>query len=318
MAVPVTSLPYPKLNRPFARRRRLVRGRRRGGQLPWLLVVPAAVLVFVMHYVAVAAGAWYAFTNWNGISASAKFIGLENFSKLVNDPTARGALVHTLELAGAFVITVNVIGLCLALALNRTLKTRNFIRLVFFMPMVISPLATAYIWQYIYEYPTGPLDSLLHSLGLGALAGDWLGTPSLALWAVWAVIVWQYSGLAMVMYLAGLQGIPEEFDEAAKVDGASGFFRFRKVTLPQLAPAMTIAGTYFLINGLRVFDQVIALTYGGPVNSTQTLATEVYFESFVSGQFGYGASFALVMTVLIASVAFIQIAILRRREARLM
>lgn len=307
--------------RPPLRTRRPIRKRRqkRGGprQVPWLLALPAGILVFLAHYAAVAAGAWYAFTNWNGLTAGARFIGLGNFSTLLHDQTARGALLHTLELAGAFVVAVNIIGLCLALALNTALKTRNFIRTLFFMPVVISPLATAYIWQFIYQYPSGPLDKFLHTIGLGALAADWLGDPSIALWAIWGVVVWQFAGLAMLMYLAGLQGIPEELDEAARVDGATALSRFRRVTLPLLAPATTIAATFFLINGLRIFDQVMALTNGGPVNATQTLATEVYFETFISGQFGYGAAFALVMTVLIAVAATVQLAILRGRETRL-
>jgi raffinose/stachyose/melibiose transport system permease protein len=279
--------------------------------------VPAGILAFLAHYVAVAAGAWYAFTDWNGVGGHAKFVGLDNFRQIFSDPTARGAFVHTIELALAFVVAVNVVGILLALALNKALKTRNFIRTLFFMPVVISPLATAYIWQFILGY-NGPLNTYLHNIGLGGLAHDWLGTPGLALWSIWLVIVWQFAGLAMIMYLAGLQGIPDELEEAGKVDGATALFRFRKVTLPLLAPATTVAVTYFLITGLRVFDQVIALTYGGPINSTQTLATEVYFETFVSSRFGYGAAFALLMTLLIAIAAFTQLTILRGREARMM
>ena len=302
-----------------AARRRGRLSRTPGGprQVPWLLIVPAGILTFLVHYAAVAAGGWYGFTDWDGVSAEANFIGLGNFREIFTDPTARAALEHTVTLAVAFVVAVNVIGLGLALALNRALKSRHFIRALFFMPVVVSPLATAYVWQFILGF-NGPLNTFLRNIGLDGLAHDWLGTPGLALWAIWAVLVWQFAGLAMIMYLAGLQGIPEELDEAGRIDGASGWFRFRKVTLPLLAPATTIALTFFLIAGLRVFDQVIALTYGGPINSTQTLATEVYFVTFVSGRFGYGAAFALILTVLIVLVSFAQLAILRGRESRMM
>jgi raffinose/stachyose/melibiose transport system permease protein len=285
-------------------------------RVPWLLLVPGALITFLIHYVAVAAGAWYAFTDWNGLTATADWVGLDNFREIFRDPSARGALVHTLVLAGAFVVVVNVVGLWLALGLNRALKTRNFIRALFFAPVVMSSLAVAYIWQFIFDY-RGPLNQFLRFIGLESWQQAWLGSPRYALWTIFVVLVWQFAGLTMVMYLAGLQGIPEELDEAAAVDGASTLYRLRKVTLPLLAPATTVAVTFTLINGLRVFDQVIALTGGGPVDASETLATQVYKQTFVHGRFGYGAAFALVLTALIAVAALIQLAVLRRRETRL-
>jgi raffinose/stachyose/melibiose transport system permease protein len=299
-------------------RRLAVRRARKGPErrIPWLLLLPAAILAFLIHYVAVGAGAWYAFTDWNGLTAHATWIGLGNFREIFNDAAARGALLHTIELAFAFVVVVNVVGVALALSLNRALKTRNFIRALFFAPVVMSSLAVSYIWQFIFDY-RGPLNQLFRFVGLDSWQQAWLGSPRFALWTIFIVLVWQFAGLTMVMYLAGLQGIPEELDEAAAVDGASMLFRFRRVTLPLLAPATTVAVTFTLINGLRVFDQVIALTGGGPVTSSETLATQVYKQTFVNGRFGYGAALALVLTVLIAIVSFVQLAFLRAREARL-
>ena len=129
-------------------------------------------------------------------------------------------------------------------------------------------------------------------------------------------MVWQFSGLAMVLYLAGLQGISDEVYEATLIDGASAWFRLRKVVLPLLAPAVTVSATITLILGLRVFDQVIELTGGGPVGATETLATQIYEQTFVVGRFGYGAAFALILTVLIATLALAQLALLRRNEGR--
>jgi len=287
-----------------------VRGGPRRVSILW--VVPALVLVLAVHYIAVGAGAWYAFTDWNGVG-KAHYIGLENFREILRDDEARGALVHTLVLAFTFVAAANAIGLALALALNRTLKSRNFLRALFFAPVVMAPLAVSYIWQFIFDY-NGPLNTLFGAVGLDSWQQGWLGSPTWALWTVFVVMVWQFSGLTMVIYLAGLQGVPEELDEAAAVDGAGMFYRLRRVTAPLLAPAFTVALTLTLINGLRVFDQILALTGGGPVGASETLATQVYKQTFVNGRFGYGAAIALVLTVLIAVFALVQLTVLRARE----
>lgn len=283
--------------------------------MSFLWVVPALALVLAVHYIAIGAGAWYAFTDWNGLT-HARYIGLGNFRQIFRDPAARGALEHTLVLALAFVAASNAIGLALAVGLNRTLKSRNFIRALFFAPVVMSPLAVAYIWQFIFAYD-GPLNSLLGGVGLGSWRQAWLGSPTWAIWAIFLVLVWQFSGLTMIIYLAGLQGVSDEVQEAAAVDGATTFYRFRRVTLPLLAPAVTIALTLTLINGLRVFDQIIALTNGGPYYATETLTTQIYQQTFVDGRFGYGAATALMLTVIITIFALAQLGVLRAREKRL-
>lgn len=285
-----------------------------GVPLWWALPGIGFVVVFI--YVTFAAGAWYAFTDWNGVSAAAKWVGIANFREIFSDPAARGALWHTLELTAAFVVVVNVIGLGLALALHRTVRTRNLLRALFFAPVVLSPLAVSYIWQFIFAY-TGPLNHFLGAIGLHAWEKAWVGDPHWALWTIFVVMVWQFAGLAMTLYLAGLQTIPEELDEAAAVDGASTWFRLRRVTLPLLAPALTISITLMTISGLRVFDQVVGLTAGGPANASETLATQLYEQGFVNGRFGYGAAFGLVLTLLVALVSITQVVVLRRREARL-
>lgn len=295
------------------------RGTGRGltaGAIPLWWALPGIAFVVAFIYVTFVAGAWYSFTDWNGVSASAKFVGLDNFREIFNDPVARGALWHTLELTAAYVVVVNVIGLGLALALHRTVRSRHPLRALFFAPVVLSPLAVSYVWQFIFAY-NGPLNHLLSSVGLHSWVKDWVGDPTWALWTIFVVMVWQFVGLAMTLYLAGLQGIPEELDEAAAVDGASTWFRLRRVTLPLLAPAMTISITLMTVNGLRVFDQVLGLTGGGPANASETLATQVYEQGFTNGRFGYGAAFGVILTVLVAVVSIAQVIVLRRREARL-
>jgi raffinose/stachyose/melibiose transport system permease protein len=262
----------------------------------WLFALPAAIFLLLFHFAADVSGATYAFTDWNGISAGANFIGLKNFSSILS--SSAGPLAHTVELAVTFVVLVNLLGLLLALGLNRVIKSRHVLRVLYFAPVVMSPLAISYVWQYVLSYQ-GPLNELLGAVGLGGEQRAWLGSPAFAIWAVLVVLVWQYTGLAMIIYLAGLQNIGEELEEAAVVDGAPVWMRFRRITLPLLAPAIGVAVTLTLILGLRVFDQVIALTDGGPVGATSTLATTVYQQTFVAGRFGYGAALALVLAVLV-------------------
>lgn len=295
-------------------RRRFRKGTVRS--VPWILVVPAGLLVFAMHYVAVGAGAWYAFTNWSGETAHADFVGLANFKRILTDPEGYGSLGHTLLLAFSFLVLVNSIGLVLALGLRRGVKARNPIRALFFAPVVVSPLAVSYVWQFILT-ENGPLNDGLRAIGLGRAALDWLGSPTFALWAVLVVMVWQFTGLAMIFYLAGLEGIPRDLDEASLVDGATPVRNFLHVTLPLLAPSFTVSLTFTLILGLRAFDQVVALTGGGPLNASATLATEVWKQTWVFGQFGYGAALSLVLTVVILVFVSAQTVILRARESRL-
>jgi raffinose/stachyose/melibiose transport system permease protein len=294
------------------------RGKRKrvrvGPPLQWAL--PAAALTFAVHFLSVGSGAIYAFTNWNGTSPRAKWIGLENFREFWATESVRGALANSLGLALLAVVLSNCIGLALALGLNRTLRTRNFLRAVFFLPVVLSPLAVSYVWQYIFD-PFGPLNESLGSVGMASFSRAWLAERYWAQAAILVVMVWQYSGLAMAFYLAGLQGIPDEIEEAAAVDGASTLQRFRHIVLPLLAPAMTVSITLITIWSLRVFDQVLALTGGGPAEASETLATQVFKQTFVAGRFGFGAALALVLTLLVMVVSVLQLIILRRSEKRM-
>lgn len=298
-----------------ARKPRRRHNSRRIRRFPWITAVPAVALVLGVWIIPTVFGAWYAFTDWNGISVDANFVGFENFQRIVAARETRGALLNTLILGAAFLVLTNIIGLLLALGLNRTVKSRYILRSVFFLPVVLSPLAVGYMFQFVFDF-RGLINELLRVIGLEAWRTAWLGSPDWALWAILVVMVWQYSGLTMVLYLAGLQGIPIELEEAAAVDGASLWMRFRRITLPLLAPSLTVSLTLTLIIGLRVFDQVLALTGGGPVNATETLATQVWRQSFVNGRFGYGAAFALVLVGLVAALAVVQLILLRRQEEK--
>jgi raffinose/stachyose/melibiose transport system permease protein len=270
----------------------------------WWWALPGIVLVIAIHYVATAIGGFFAFTDWSGIG-DFSWVGLDNFIKIFQDPSKVAALGNTLFLAFASVILSNVAGLALALGLNRGLKSRYVLRVLFFMPVVLSPLAVSYIWKFIFDF-NGPINLTLRAIGLEEFAKPWVADPAWAIWTVLIVIVWQNTGFAMVIYMAGLAAVPLEIEEAAAIDGANLRQRFWHVTLPSIRPAVAIATTLGIVNGLRVFDQIMALTAGGPAGATETLATQVYKQSFSLGNFGYGAALALLLTLIILAFAIVQ------------
>jgi raffinose/stachyose/melibiose transport system permease protein len=308
VATPVAKGPLPR-----TRTRAATRRYRLAPPLTWL--IPGLLFLLSAHYAAVIAGGWYAFTDWNGLSPP-NFVGLRNFQQIFNDSAARLAFFNTIFLAVIFVVAVNLIGLSLALALHRAVKSRNVLRSAFFAPVALSPLAVSYIWQFIFSFQ-GPLNVALQWIGLGAVQRPWVADPAAAIWSIFVVMVWQFSGLMMMFYLAGLHSIPDDVDEAAAVDGAGPFSLVWHVTLPLLAPAVTISLTFSAILGLRVFDQVIALTNGGPAGVTETLATQVYKQTWALGRFGYGAAFALLLSSFVAIIALGQLVVLRGREQRM-
>jgi raffinose/stachyose/melibiose transport system permease protein len=258
-------------------------------------------------------GSFRAFTNWNGMTQSAPFTGLDNFKTFFSDQEALAGLQHTVELALVIPLAQNGIGLLLALALNSGLKTRLLLRLLFFVPVVLITVVVAFTWQYIFT-PDGPLDSGLSAIGLGGLQQDWLGDPNLVLWSVAFAATWQYVGYSMVIFLAGLQGVPAELYEAAALDGAGAWHRFWSVTFPGIAPATTVNIMLTLIGTLKIFDVPFAMTGGGPGYASNTLATFVFGRAFTDGEYGYGTAVGLVMTVMVVVISLTVLRWLRRSE----
>jgi raffinose/stachyose/melibiose transport system permease protein len=255
----------------------------------------------------------YAFTNWNGLDPHTSFVGLANFRRMMQDEQVLAAIPTTLLLAACIVVLKIGLGLLLALALNRQLRTRGVLRTVFFLPVILTPVIMSFVWKYIYGN-TGALNQLIAGIGLPGLREPWLGTPHLALASIIVVSTWQTAGLAMVIFLAGLQGVPRELVEAAMLDGASAWHCFRHITLPMLAPAITVNAVIALIHGLRIFDQVYVLTEGGPGYATETIATAIYKIAFEFAEYGYGSSLSLVFSLVVAAVVFTTAWLLRRRE----
>jgi raffinose/stachyose/melibiose transport system permease protein len=232
---------------------------------------------------------------------------------MLDDPDALQAVWHTLLIAVAITIVQNGIGLLLALGVNTMIKSRNVLRVLLFAPAVITPIVTAYLWRNLLG-PDGAINSLLGAVGLGSLRQDWLGDPDLALWMIVLVVVWQFAGYSMVIFLAGLQSVPREIYEAAAIDGSGAFRRFWSIIRPLLAPAITINLMLSIIGGIKLFDQVYALTGGGPGHATDTISTLIYKDAFTLGEFGYSIALAVVLTVIVAIASAGQYAVLSRNE----
>lgn len=288
------------------RRRSLIRY----GHGWWAL--PAVIAIGAALYGATAVGGFFAFTDWSGIGAF-QLVGVSNFLRIFQDPLMVTALVNTLVLAAGFVVGSTVIGLALALALNRGVRSRHVLRTLLFMPVVLSPLAVSYLWRFVFEYD-GPLNGLLGALGLEAWQRTWLADPHFSLWVILFVMIWQATGISMIIFLTGLTTVPVEIEEAAALDGAGAWGRFRHVVLPQLRPSLGIALTLGTVQGLRAFDQILALTGGGPGGATETMSTQVYKQAFTLGDFGYGAAIALTLTVVIVIFAVLQQVAVRPRN----
>jgi raffinose/stachyose/melibiose transport system permease protein len=281
---------------------------------PWWFAVPALLVYALVVLYPSGAGIVYAFTDWSGIG-DFSFVGFDNFAQVWNDEAARGSLLNTLLLTVAIVLVQNGVGLLLALGVHARIRSRALLRVIFFAPAVVSPVMVAFLWKYVYNpEPDAGLNGILGAVGLGGLRQDWLGDPDLALWSVAFMVVWQFAGYSMVIFLAGLESVPDNLHEAAAIDGAGRWQRFRHVTWPLLAPAVTINVMLSTIGGLKLFDQVYAATGGGPGYASETLSTVLYKQAFVFGKYGYSTAIALVLALFVAAVSLVQVHLLRGRE----
>ncbi|MEI8409687.1 MULTISPECIES: carbohydrate ABC transporter permease [unclassified Kribbella] len=284
------------------------------GRNLWWFVLPAVLLYVVVVVSPTAQGAYMSLTNWSAYSLDRRFVGLDNFVRIFQGDAGTAAL-RTLFIALVAVVAQNVLGLLLALLLNGRIAGRNVLRSIIFAPMLVSPLVCGYLFKYIFGSPDiGAINSILKAAGLDQV--DFLARPGLALWVIVFVVVWQFTGSTMVIYLAGLQNIPPEQLEAAALDGAGTWQRFWYVIRPLLAPAITINLMLGLISGLKLFDQIFAITAGGPAGKTETISTLIYqlFSQF--GFYGRSAALAVVLTIGVAVLSLIQFAALRRQERK--
>lgn len=285
------------------------------GRSLWWFVVPAAIIYAYVVIVPSGQGVFLSFMDWSAAPGERSFVGLKNYQAFLGGDAGQ-ATWRTLWLAFVVVVIQNILGLGLALLLHEQVVGRNVLRTIIFAPLVISSLVTGYLFKYIFGAPgVGGINSVLASIGLKQV--DFLGNPSTALWIIVVAIIWQFTGSTMVIYLAGLQGVPEDVQEAASLDGAGYWQRFWYVTRPLLAPAITVNLMLGLIGGLKIFDQIFAITAGGPGGLTHTISTLLYRFYAQFGQYGKAAALATVLALAVGVLSFIQFAVLRRQEQKL-
>ncbi|MFE7331272.1 carbohydrate ABC transporter permease [Streptomyces sp. NPDC057565] len=277
---------------------------------PGLLVYACFVLAPILLSVG------YSFTNANQFQPRTRFTGFENYIGLLTDDAFLTALKVTTILTLIVVIAPNLGGLAVALLLDRRGRLYYALRGVFFVPVVLSSVVVSVVWQAMLT-DGGLVDTLLCTLGVTALPG-WLSDPDLALYSVGFIMSWQMLGFCTVVYLAGLQGVPQELHEAAALDGAGSWLRFRKVTWPMLAPALTINTVMLLITGFKTYDHIQVLTAGGPgTGTTATVAFSIIQTGFTANRTGEASAMAILMLVIVAVISSVALRLLQRREEEL-
>lgn len=285
----------------------------------FLFVVPAVVLFATFLIYPMVSTVVMSFFKWDGFQTSSPtWVGIQNYVRIfTQDPVFWRAFSNTIVWLVLSLIVPTTLGLLLALGLNHKLLGRNLLRSAFYIPAVLASIAVATMWLWLYNPQSGLINEVLHAVGLGFLAGDYLGNPNLALYAIFIAFVWQTTGFNMILFLAGLQNVPEELVDAAKVDGAGRFQTFRAVTMPALRPTTVIVFVLTMISSLKVFDLIVGMTQGGPAQSTQVLALWSYTQSFSNHVFGLGNAIATVLFVVsLVLVVPYMIWNLRERDAR--
>lgn len=269
---------------------------------------------FVLVPIVVSFG--YSLTNYNPFNPPTKFVGLRNYQLMLQDDTFLTSLKITTILTAIVVIVPNVVGLGIAVLLDRNGWLYNALRSVFFTPMVLSSVVISVIWTRMLQ-DDGPINDVLRAIGVQDPPG-WLSDPDIALYSLATVLCWQMLGFCVVIYLAGLSGVPKELLEAASIDGAGPIRRFWQVTWPMLAPALTVNTVVLLISAFKIFDHVQVITQGGPgTGSTATIAFLAIQTAFVDNHQGYASAEAIAMLVVIAVLTTISLGVLRRREVNL-
>lgn len=269
---------------------------------------------FVLAPIVISFG--YSFTNYNPFNPPTRFVGLRNYRLLFTDTEFLTSLKVTTILTLIVVIVPNVVGLAVAVLLDRRGWLYNALRSVFFVPMVLSSVVVSIIWTRMLD-DDGLVNQALRGLGVAHPPG-WLSDPSDALYSLGGILSWQMLGFCVVVWLAGLQGVPTELAEAAAIDGAGPIRRFRSVTWPLVAPALTINTVVLLISAFKIFDHVQVITHGGPgTGTTATIAYNVLQTGFVANRQGYASAMAVIMLVIIAAASALVLKVLQRREVNL-
>jgi len=280
-----------------------------------LLYVPALLLFGLFILYPFIRGLMYSFTNWDGYSQTFKWIGWSNYRRMFADPDVARVIRNTFIYGLGSALLQNIIGLAYALFLNQNIRMRALTRTIIYLPAIISPLIMGYIWYFFFQYNGGAINDII--LLFADEPVNLLGDPDTNVWMITIVNTYQFLGVAMVILLAGLQVIPKEFHEAATIDGAGTLSRFRHVTWPLLAPAVTVSVVLNVIGGLKLFDVITAMTNSGPGYSSASLSTLMYQLYFGRQDAGYAATIGNLMFVIISVVSFTFLFYLKRRETSL-
>jgi len=286
------------------KRRRLLSQRRYAG---YFFIAPSLLFLFVFVVVPIFAALYLSFTHYNLLKPP-RWGGLDNYLSLLADQRFMHSIVNTLIFAGVTIPTGTALALLFALVVNQRIKGITFFRTAFYLPVVTSFVAVALIWLWLYEPQTGFMNYLLHLVGLPP--SEWLQSPKTALLSIILFSVWKNIGYNMMIYLAGLQGIPAHLYEAAEIDGAGHWEKFRSITLPLLQPTTFFVVVVWFIGALQMFVQVLVLTQGGPLDSTITVVYLVYSNAFENLKMGYAAAISFVLFVFIGAITFVNTRIL--------
>jgi len=279
-----------------------------------LFVLPALIAYLAVSTFPILASTAMSFFKWN-VAGNQGWIGLKNYMQLFTiDDIFKGSVQHVLYAMLLCVAIQMPLAILLAYLLTRTRHGRNAFKVMFFMPNMISTSAIGILWMFVYNLNFGLLNSLLKALGLGDYVMPWLGETSTALTCVIVVACWQYIGYHMIIYLCAMQSIPQSINEAAAIDGANAWQTFWRITFPMLIPILKVDMILITTGSLRMFDIVYVMTNGGPIHSTEMIATHMYTRTFRGLQFGYGSAMAVILTLMCVLITIILNASFKRIE----
>jgi raffinose/stachyose/melibiose transport system permease protein len=293
--------------------RRRATGSLRGRVEIAVLTVPALAMFLLFVIFPVVAAAYYGFFHWSGFGVPTEFVGLKNYVTILQDPTFLEALQHNAFIVVLSLVLQGPLAVLLALLLNRKMRGQSLIRVLIFVPYVISEVVVGTGWSLILA-TSGALNGFLKGFGFGELA--WISDPKIAIWSLMGIITWKYIGFAVILFLAGLQGIPEELSEAAAIDGASFWRIQRYITLPLLGPTVRIWAFLSIIGALQLFDLVYIIwgQYVASTAGTSTMATYMVVNGRNAGNFGYGNAVAVVLFLISLAVALVYQRFVLRRD----
>ncbi|TNJ66677.1 sugar ABC transporter permease [Paenibacillus hemerocallicola] len=277
-----------------------------------VFVGPAALAFALIVLVPFVMSIYYSFTEWNGVSSDVKWIGIANYKTILTDDKAfLQSFWFTARFTLASVVLTNLLGFLLAMLLTQALKTRNFLRTIFFMPNVIGGLLLGFIWQFIFVKGFATIGEMT---GIGFFNLPWLGDETTAFWGLVIVSVWQGAGYLMIIYIAALSNVPKDVIEAARIDGATRLQMLRQITVPLIMPAVTVCLFLAISWAFKMFDLNMSLTKGGPFGSTESIALNIYQDAFRNNMLGLGSAKSVVFFAAVALVTLAQVSFTKKRE----